>query len=389
MIYFTKYSFVKGVFGGHRMQFVKTEDLRVGMRLARPIYSKQGVLLFERDARLTAQGIESISNYGLFGLFILEPAEPAPPMTQEDIDFERFQTMEVYSIQQELNHIINTKKQARIHTIASNIIKNYGHLDKKINFIQNLRSKEDYIFKHVLNVAILCTMITHVMNIRLDEQLSTVLAALIHDIGKLSLPPEFLELDQYNEDSVLAIRKAETGAYDLIESIFSEGITIRRICMQSQKALEDMESGQASLGRMVTGARILAVADMFDSLTAMKINGTPLSELAALKILYKYPETFAKEVVDTLTKCINILNPGVSVELSTGEKALVINSNERDILRPIVLSFRDNSILDLSDRKNYGDIEIVDIMKTLDNRCIIDTESLKKAGFSLDESNFV
>lgn len=371
------------------MQFVKTEDLRVGMRLARPIYSKQGVLLFERDARLTAQGIESITNYGLIGLFILEPAEPVPPMTQEDIDFERFQTMEVYSIQQELNHILSTKKQTRIHTIASNIIKNYGHLDKKINFIQNLRSKEDYIYKHVLNVAILCTMITHVMNIRLDEQLSTVLAALIHDIGKLSLPPEFLELDQYNEDSVLAIRKAETGAYDLIESIFSEGITIRRICMQSQKALEDMESGQASLGRMVTGARILAVADMFDSLTAMKINGTPLSELAALKILYKYPETFAKEVVDTLTKCINILNPGVSVELSTGEKALVINSNERDILRPIVLSFRDNSILDLSDRKNYGDIEIVDIMKTLDNRCIIDTESLKKAGFSLDESNFV
>lgn len=367
------------------MHFVKTENLRVGMRLARPIYSKKGVLLFERDAKLTSQGIDSISNNGLIGLFILEPAEPVPPMTQEDLDFERFQTMVIYSIQEELNHILSTKKQARIQTLASNIIKNYGHLDKKINFIQNLRSKEDYIYKHVLNVAILCAMITHVMNIRLDEQMSTILAALVHDIGKLSLPAEIMELDHSSSETVLEIRKAEIGAYNLIESVFTEGTAVRRICMQSQKALEDIENGQASLVKMVTGARILAVADMFDSLTAMKMNGTPLSEVAALKVLYSHPDTFAPEVVDTLIRCINILSPGVSVELSSGEKALVINANDKDILRPIVLSFRDNSIIDLSDTKNFGDIEIVDIMKTLDNRCIIDMESLKKAGFSIDE----
>ena len=34
------------------------------------------------------------------------------------------------------------------------IIKNYGDLNHKIYFVQNLRSSEDYIYKHVLNVAI-------------------------------------------------------------------------------------------------------------------------------------------------------------------------------------------------------------------------------------------
>ena len=77
------------------------------------------------------------------------------------------------------------------------------------------------------------------------------------------------------------------------------------------------------------------------------------------------------------------------MELNTGEKALVINSNDRDVLRPIVLSFRDNSIIDLSDMKYNGDIEIVDIMKTLDNRCIIDTESLRKAGITVDEPTYM
>ena len=53
------------------MQFVKTADLKPGMRLAKPIYNKMGVLLYERDTLLTMQGINSIENFGLIGIFIL------------------------------------------------------------------------------------------------------------------------------------------------------------------------------------------------------------------------------------------------------------------------------------------------------------------------------
>ena len=57
------------------------------------------------------------------------------------------------------------------------------------------------------------------------------------------------------------------------------------------------------------------------------------------------------------------------MELSTGEKALVLNENEENVLRPTLVSFRDNSILNLSLPENE-DIHIVDIMKTMDNRYI-------------------
>lgn len=67
------------------MEFVRMEDLRVGMRLASPIYNKKGVMLFERDTRLTVQGIESVKNFGLLGMYILDPSEPLPPMSEEDL----------------------------------------------------------------------------------------------------------------------------------------------------------------------------------------------------------------------------------------------------------------------------------------------------------------
>ena len=64
------------------MKFVEAAELKNGMRLARPIYNKKGVLLFERDSRLTQQTIESVRNFGLLGVYILEPAEPLPPMSE-------------------------------------------------------------------------------------------------------------------------------------------------------------------------------------------------------------------------------------------------------------------------------------------------------------------
>ena len=122
------------------MHFVRTEDLKTGMRLARPVYNKKSILLFDRNSLLSVQAIESIRNFGLIGVYVLEPAEPLPPMTQEDLEFERFQIKAVGAIEEEQERIRKTRKQSRTQAIADMVIRNYGHLDEKINFYQNLRS---------------------------------------------------------------------------------------------------------------------------------------------------------------------------------------------------------------------------------------------------------
>lgn len=372
------------------MLFVKKDDLKVGMRLARPIYNKDGVLLYERNSKLTLQGIVSIKNFGLIGIFVLEPAEPVPPMTQADIDFERFQTMSVFSIKEEMEKILQTKRLYKMPTIAANIIKNYGHMDKKLNFVQNLRSKEDYVYKHSLNVAILCAMVTHVMNLRLDEQVETVQAAIIHDIGKLTVPKNILDKDVLSDEEQGFILAAEQQGYNLIDTVFSSSPNIKRICVQAQRLLTSLDTQEdIPTMKMVNGAKVLAVMESFDTMTAMQVEKEPESEVAALKHLLDHPEVFDRKVVDGLIKSINILAPGTSVELNTGEKALVLADNERNVLEPMILMFGDNSVVDLSDREMFGDLEIKDIMKTMDNRHVMDIALLKKQGIKVEEPEYV
>jgi len=366
------------------MRFVKAEDLKTGMRLARPIYNKNGVLLYERNSKLTSQGIVSVRNFGLLGIFILEPAEPVPPMTRADIEFERFQTMCVFSIREELDNIAQTGRAQKTQMIASDIIRNYGHLDGRINFLQNLRSKEDYTYKHSLNVAIICAMITNVMNMMVDEQMETVQAALVHDIGKIMRFEEEVAAGGPLIDMTMDAR--EMAGHALLETAFSTRPNIKRICAQAQKMLASLRTGEdISDIRQVWGARVLVVAETYDKMTAMKLDEEPASEVEALKYLMSHPEIYNSNVVDALIKSVNILVPGVSVELNTGEKALVLAANEQDILRPMILMFRDNSIVDLADTDRYDDLEIKDIMRTLDNRHVMNMDLLRQSGIEVEE----
>ena len=110
--------------------------------------------------------------------------------------------------------------------------------------------------------------------------------------------------------------------------------------------------------------------------------------MTAVRHLLEHPDVYDARAVRGLLDSIHILAPGTSVELNTRDKALVISVNPGNILRPVLLNFRDNSVIDLELRGNR-DIEITDIMKTMDNRHVMDTEALKRQGFMVEEPKYV
>ena len=352
------------------MKFVKTEDLKIGMRLAKPIYNNKGVLLYDRNSKLTQQGIESVHNFKLIGIYVLEPAEPLPPQSEEDIEFEKFQMVTVFSVQEELTSIIERGKNNRIYTLAETIIRNYGRLDHKINFLQNLRSKEDFVYKHSLNVAILTAMICHKMNVRKEDMTEAVVCAIVHDIGKLRADPELLVKDDITEDEENELKRAEFEGISLIEAAFASTPNIKRVVTQTYKRLDAYYKGEEieRNAKMVIGARALCVAEEYDRMTAINSAGEPQSEFVQMKVMMDNEEYFDPAAVKALLDSINLLAEGVCVELSTGEKALVTASNPENIFRPVVLCFSTNTIIDLSITALYNDIEIVDVMRTYDNR---------------------
>lgn len=357
------------------MLFVKVDDLKLGMRLGKPIYNKNGVLLYDRDTRLTLQAIYGIKNFNLMGLYILEPAEPLPPMTEDDINFERFQTMAVFSIREDLDLIASGKKDKGLDWLCSLVIKNYGGLDRKINFVQGLRSNEDFVYKHVLNVAILSAIIAGQMGLPVGRVNTLVKAAILHDIGALN-QRGIVENDVVTTEQRGVIQR---NSMDILKGFMDMDENVTRLINQLHTLYVQEESGQIPEAVKDNGnANILYIADAFDRLTAMKSHEEPTSEIKAIRTLLQEEDRYDRTIVNALIKAINILYPGVCVQLTNGEKGLVIRENEDNIFEPMVLNFRDNQLYDLSAPSVKEVIQIEDVMKTMDNRIKLDSSLLEQ-----------
>lgn len=357
------------------MLFVQVDDLKPGMRLGKPIYNRSGVLLYDRDSKLTMQAIYSIRNFGLMGLYILEPAEPVPPMSQDDINFERFQTMAVFSIREDFELLSSGKKDKTVDWLCSLIIKNYANHENKINYIQSLRSKEDFVYKHCLNVAILTAIIAGKMNLPAARINSLVKAALLHDIGSMKLP-DGLESE---EQTIEILDLCGRNTMDILHRQQDIDYDVERIVTAALDLIVHEEEQSASeASKANVGANIIYIADAYDRMTAMKSYEEPTSEVLAIRELLEHPEKYDEKTVNALIAGINILYPGVCVELTNKEKGLVLVENMENIFEPYVLSFSGNKVYDLSSPEVKKTIQIADVMKTMDNRIKLDPDTLRE-----------
>ncbi len=365
------------------MIFVKSEDLKPGMKVAKPIYNKMGVLLYDRENPLTAQGVESVQNFGLIGLYILEPAEPAPPLTEEEIEFEKFQTIYMFRIKDVMESVRNKKKPEGINFLVDTILKRYGSLDHRFHFAQNLRTWEDYHFKHSLNVAILCAMIGTKMKLNMEARRDVVAAAILHDVGMLSLPQKHMEKSEedFTDNDLLTLSHCLKEGYDLLEpesNLYDLPEGCLRILQQTNQFYYSPRFPMEIPMKFSTSAKILQVANAFDNLTAMNLNREPMSDIAAFRYLTEYPDYYDDRVVEALTDCIRIVPKGCCVTLSNVQKALVVTANETNFMAPVVLQFKDNKILDLSNPIIASTHQIVDVMRTMDNRIEVDENTVKQ-----------
>lgn len=359
------------------MLFVKADELKTRMRLAKPIYNKNGVMLYERNSRLTSQGIVSIQNFGLIGVYILEPAEPVPPMTEDDIEFERFQAMSIFSIKEILDMVAAQKEPEKLYPFANSVIKNYGGLHHKINFVQNLRSAEDYAYKHALNTSILCALISKKLNLDFKRQLDVVVAGILHDIGSLLVPTQLRKKakSELSEEEQTQINTYRYAGYQILNKDYGLDPSVKRIATIVCKELYSIDE-EESVNISIEEVEILKVAAVYDDMTAMKYGEEPLSEIKALRYLLDEKNGFDQRVVQGLIDSINILQPGVCVELTNGDRGLVIAEGPMNILQPFILSFKDNQVLNLGDKSVSDNISIKDIQRTMDNRHVVDNHLL-------------
>lgn len=363
------------------MKFYKPEELKAGMRLAKQIYNKQGVLLYERGLVLTDQIISSVQKFGLLGVLILEPAEPLPPISAEEQEFEQLQTAYMFRLRDSLIAISKGQQPEDLPALVFDLIRRFGALDHPVVFSQTIRSSEDYNYKHAVCTAILCAMIAHRLSLPTVAMNDLVTAALLADFGYLYVPKEIMRkhedeltdaelrsIEQYRIKALQLLKK-DTNPFGLSENTFT---TLNEFLTVSRK-----ENPALATAAFHLNTKILLVADKYDRMTAMSLNYQPVTSVQALKHLQKQDKLYDTSVVSALSAAISFLPVGQCVLLSSSRRGMIVSETPGDQFHPQVLDLLTNTIYDLNSPKLRGVIEITDLMTSMDQRYHFDEQSLK------------
>jgi len=206
---------------------------------------------------------------------------------------------------------------------------------------------------HAVNVSILALLVGTRLGMRHDQLMALGMSALLHDIGKVRVPPPLLNraTDLTPEERAQLNRHPVHGASILRDA---EGLgRLAAVVALEHHASYDL-SGYPRLADKThphAFSRIVAVVDSYDTVTSAR-RGTarPLRPELAMKWIGAGLGTVFDPVAGKVfLRMMGLYPVGSLVELSSGALAVVLRPAEQFVDRPVVRVVRDGRLQEIVD----------------------------------------
>ena len=196
--------------------------------------------------------------------------------------------------------------------------------------LTKIREKDDYLLEHSLNVAILLANFANYLGMSEDEVQDLSYAGFLHDLGKIKIPDEILHKPGRLTDSEMEVMKGHVKhGVDYLKSTEIAPPLIQAISEHHER-LDGLGYPAGTKGDDISQAgRMLAIADMYDALTADRVYKSGMSSQRAFSILMSdAPTRLDQSLVQQFIKCLGVYPVGSLVLLSNDRLAMVLEQKD-------------------------------------------------------------
>lgn len=213
-------------------------------------------------------------------------------------------------------------------------------------WMSKVREIDQYTSEHCLNVCIYAISFGRHLGFD-DEQLQILgLCALLHDVGKMRVPPEILNKVDKLSDREFALIKSHTvhGRKLLMASPGMPAAAVDVAYGHHEKMDGTGYPRKIKANGTSDFSRIVAIVDAYDAMTAERCYAPAIPSTDALNIIFKargshFDEYFTIEFI----KSIGLYPPGTLVELSNGLIAIVLATNVKYSRLPRIIVVLDKN----------------------------------------------
>lgn len=225
-----------------------------------------------------------------------------------------------------------------ISMLAGEITESVMRNEYAITILTRIRQQSNYQWEHAINTAVLICGFGLYLGMNKDALKKVTLGALFHDIGTARVPTAILDKPSAltpNEMSVMQKHinwGIDMGKRDkLLNSVIIDMMVNHHERLDGTGYPRGVDKSQLS-----KLARIIAIVDVYDAMTADKPYKKGVQPMAAMRYLLTNKEKFDPELVQQFIKFLGVYPVGTLVHLSNDRLAIVTEGNRDEPLKPMM-----------------------------------------------------
>lgn len=238
-------------------------------------------------------------------------------------------------------------------------------------WMARMRTESEYTAEHCLNVCILSIAFGRHLGMSEAELEKLGLCGLLHDVGKMRVPAQVLNKKEPLTEKEFSMIKAHTvhGRNLLMSSPGVPNIAVDVAYSHHERIDGEGYPRKMKASGISDFARIVAIVDAYDAMTADRCYSRAIPSTDALKRIFQDRGTqFDERLALEFIKSVGLYPPGSIVELVNGLVGIVLETNTRYRHLPKIIAVRDlNQPLEKERIIVLGEIE----QKTLDKGHLI------------------
>ncbi|BBH21508.1 phosphodiesterase [Paenibacillus baekrokdamisoli] len=329
------------------MRLLPIHMCQPGMKLAKKIYSEEGLVLLSERMELTTKLISRLSECGISFVYIEDPR--TSDIIIPDLISEETRHRALMEIRSNFRDMMDRPK-SKTGVSYPYIGKSFRHVMNMVLddltaqkdamvMLMNMGIVDNYLFNHSLNVCIYSSILGIASGYSREELMTLGLGAMLHDVGKTQINTNVLKKtgslthDEYEEMK----RHAERGYY-LLKDEPNIPLLAAHCAYQHHERLDGSGYPRGINGNEIHEyAKWIGLVDSYDAMTTTRIYRSPMLPHQAVESLYAGSGTlYEQRMLQLFRDKVAIYPLGITVKLHTGESGVVMDINSSCAHRPVI-----------------------------------------------------
>lgn len=338
------------------MKELYLKDLVPGMRVAREVYNPSNYhIILQAGNVLTDTMISRLQLHGIHSVFVEEETIILEVDRQGEIEvysetirkspefaaFKQAYDTTLVTFKNTFYNVIEKQEMNQIDDLMGQTMSMVELGRSKIgvlHMLMNMREYDDSTFSHSMNVALLCNLMASWLHMDYAQVELATLCGLMHDVGKMKVSREIITKPSSLTPSEYAqVQRHTIAGFEVLRELKMDEHVCNAALMHHERIDGSGYPLRLKGGQIDPYAKITAIADVYDAMTAARVYRGPLCPFRVIELFEK--EGYDKYDVEYLLSFLeNVADSFMQnrCRLSDGREGDIIFINRDKISRPIV-----------------------------------------------------